>query len=505
MFSEGISTFAFFGVQVNSTSFRHTFQSLRKNIIHVLIMIYFTNQQEIMHKVQSPNNYGLDPILRARSGEEPIRCEGSIGVASRYNYITNSSSKNILNIKSDSSLESIGVFEGFHNESSNINNMTIDDNMIRMSTILGDTTCDDNATTTSETRKVRWGPSTKAPQQGCGINSSGSMQLADLYQGIVNISSTLGKSAYQLGERIEVLGMTCSAESHVLRGECTNAFDAACGDHFNGSRAGGRQFYREEDNSIIYTSDNFVKEEPFKRENTPEKRDAIKESRDALDSYDKMRESREGLEESRYKLNDDKSKHFTFNEFYGERTDKNEHVAGSSREHVAGSSRAVGQKQRPYFYSPTSNRESMNNIETGMGTTVNMMSPTYHRSPRMFGIDSSCNNATRSPVSILKKNQSRYAYSGTNTFPSTTSDERVKLRKSPRTSDFSGKPPTPTFSTTTSSPIRGKVKKKNSSRRVLGGLVKKSLKFMSHRTKSQAYPKSTLVIASSTSPRSCRY
>lgn len=454
-----------------------------------------------MHKVQSPNNYGLDPILRARSGEEPIRCEGSIGVTNRYNYINTSSSKNILNIKSDSSLESIGVFEGFHNEPSNSNTMPIFGDSVRTSMILGDTTCDDNATTTSETRKVRWGPSTKAPQHGCGINSSGSMQLADLYQGIVDISSTLGKSAHQLGERIEVLGMTCSAEGQVLRGECTNAFDAACGDNLNGSRAGGFQSYREEDNSLIYTSNNCVKEEPYKREIAPEKRDAMKESRDALDSYDKMRESREGLEEPRYELNDDKSKHFTFNEYYGERTDKDEYVTGSSR--------TARLKQRPYFYSPTSNRASMNNIETGMGTTVNMMSPTYHRSPRTFGIDSPYNNATKSPVSILKKTQSRYVPSGTSMFPSTTSDERVKLRKSPRTSDFSGKPPTPTLSTMTTSPTRGKMmRKKNTSRRVLGGLVKKSLKIMSVGTKSQvknSYPKSTLAIAASTSPRNCKY
>ena len=178
---------------------------------------------------------------------------------------------------------------------------------------------------------------------------------------------------------------------------------------------------------------------------------------------------------------------------------------------MAGSSRTARQKQRPYFYSPTSNRASMNNIETGMGATVNMMSPTFHRSPRTFGLETSCNNATKSPVSILKKNQSRYVPSGTSAFPSTTSDERVKLRKSPRTSDFSAKLPTPTFSTTTTttSPTRGRMKKKkNTSRRVLGGLVKKSLKIMSLGTKSQvkkSYSKSTLAIAASTSPRNCRY
>lgn len=458
-----------------------------------------------MHKAQTPNRYGLDPILRARSGEEPIRREGSIGVTGKNNNI--SSLNNILNIKSDSSLESIGIFEGFQNESTNSNNTPIIHDSVRTPTVTvqGNSTFDDNATTTSETRKVRWGPSTKAPHHGCGINSSGSMQLADLYQGIVDISSTLGKSAQQLGEKMEVMGIACATEGQVLRGECTNAFDAACGDDCSSGKAG------EDENSLIYSSNHYGRAEHyFKRETAPEKRDGIKESRDVLDSYDHMRESRECFEEHRYAFNDGRpfitegnhvcmpSNHFTFNEHDGDRTNQNEYVTGLSRV-------ARQKAQRSFFYSPTSNRTSMNNIETGMGAAVNMMSPTYHRSPQTFGIDSPYNNTKKSPVSILKKNQSRYVSTGTSTFPSTTGDARVKLRKSH--SNFSGKPHTRTSSTTSASPTREKKKKKNTSRRVLGGLVKKSLQFFSHGTKSQlksARPKSSLAIDSSPSQRLSR-
>lgn len=457
-----------------------------------------------MRKVQTPNRYGLDPILRARSGEEPIRREGSIGVTGKNNNIC--SMNNILNIKSDSSLESIGIFEGFQNESTNSNYTPIIDDSVRTpkATVQGNSTFDDNATTTSEKRKVRWGPSTKAPQHGCGINSSGSMQLADLYQGIVDISSTLGKSAQQLGEKMEVMGIACATEGQVIRGECTNAFGAACGDDCISGKAGGCHYSKEEDNSLIYSSNNYGRAKHFKRETAPEKRDRIKESRDAIDSYDHMHESRECFEEHRYAFNVGKpfitegnhvcmpSNHFTFNEYDEDRTNQNDYVTGLSR--------VASQKaQRSLFYSPTSNRTSMNNIETGMGATVNMMSPTYHRSPRTFGIDSPYNNAKKSPVSILKKNQSRYVSTRASTFPSTTGDARVKLRNSHGNSNFSGKPPTRTSSTTSASPTRDKKKKKNTTGRVFGGLVKKSLKFISHGTKSQlksARPTSSLAIDS---------
>jgi hypothetical protein len=463
-----------------------------------------------MHKVQTPNRNGLDPILRARSGDEPVRREGSIGVTGKNNNI--GSSNNILNIKSDSSLESIGIIDGFQNESTIANNTPIIDDSVRTPTarVKGNTSFDDNATTTSEKRKVRWGPSTKAPQNGCSINSSGSMQLADLYQGIVDISSTLGKSAQQLGEKMEVMGMACVNEGHVLRGECANAFDAACGDNCSSGKAGGCHYSKEEDNSLIYSSNHYGMAELFQRDTAPEARDGIKESRDALDSYDHMRESRESFKDHGYALNDGNplitegnhvsmpSNHFTFNQYDGDGTNQNYYVTRSSR--------VDRQKaQRSYFYSPTLNRSPMNNIETGMGVKVNMMSPTYHRSPRTFGIDSPYNNAMKPPVSILKKNQSRYVSTGA-MFPSTTGDVRVKLRTSPRNSSFPGKPPTRTSLTASASPSREK-KKKNTSRRVLGGLVKKSLKFISHGTKSQlknARPTPNLAIDSSPSQRRSR-
>ena len=467
-----------------------------------------------MRDVQSPNKYGLDPILRARSGEEPaMKREGSIGVSAKN--VNSSSNVNILDMKSDSSLESIGVFEGFHNhnQSSTANIAPIVDEY-RTSGILGSSsnTFDDNATNTSEKRKVRWGPSTKAPQHGCGINSSGAIQFADLYKGIVDISSTLGKNAKKLGDRIEVMGMTCASEGQVLRGECSNAFDAVCGDNVgDGENMGGCRYTVEEDNSLIYSSNHCGEGGLFKRDATTEKRDAIKESRDALDSYDNMRESRQCFDEPRCGFNDGTSfitqgnrvatpsQHFTFSEYDGSRTNQNDVVASSRR--VATREKA----QRSYFYSSSSNRASMNNIETGMGATVNMMSPTFHRSPRVSGIDSPANNNTKmSPVSILKKNQGRYASSGTSTFPTTTGDARVKLRKSPRASNYSGKSPRPTSSMTTATlPARGK-KKSSSSRRVLGGLMKKSLKLMTIGTKSQlknSYPKSALAIGACPSPR----
>lgn len=457
-----------------------------------------------MHKVQTPNIHRPDAILLARSGEEPLtRREGSIGVNGRN---VDRSSSNLLNIKSDSSLESIGVIDGFNNDVSNATNATVVDNSVRTSSILRNIAADDdNTTTTFEKRKVRWGPRTKAPRHGCGINSSGAIQFADLYKGIVDISSTLGKSAQQLGERIDVMGMACASEGEFLRGECLNAYDAACGNNVSGEEMGDCHFSKE-DNSLIYSSDN-----PWRM--LPETRGGIQESRDALDSYDNnMRESRQCFEESRYAISDGNafipqslhgsmpSEHFTFNEYGGSKTNRNDFVASSSR--------APRQKaQRSYFYSPSSNRASMNNIETGMGPTVNMMSPTFHRSPRTYGFDSPHSNTNLSPVSILKKNQSRYASSGTSAFPTTTGDARVKLRQSPRASNSSGKVPTPTSSTTRrpSPSTRGKTKK---SRRVLGGLVKKSLKIMSLGTKSQlktSSPKPTMAICASPSPRHSRY
>lgn len=459
-----------------------------------------------MHQVQTPNIHRPDAILLARSGEEPVtRREGSIGVNGRN---VNRSSSNLLNIKSDSSLESIGVIAGFNNDTSNATNAPVVDNSVRTSSILRNSTVDDdNTTTTSEKRKVRWGPSTKAPRHGCGLNSSGALQFADLYKGIVDISSTLGKSAQQLGERIEVMGMACASEGEFLRGECVNAIDATCTNNNISGEDAGDCHYSKEDNSLIYSSDN-----PWRM--LPEKREGIQESRDALDSYDNnKRESRQCFEDSRYAINDGNafinqsrhsmpSEHFTFNEYGGGNSNQNGFVASSSR--------VPRQKaQRSYFYSPSSNRASMNNIETGMGPTVNMMSPTFHRSPRTYGFDSPHSNTKLSPVSILKKNQSRYATSGTSAFPTTTGDARVKLRQSPRASHSYGKSPTPTptsSSTRLPSPsTRGKMKK---SRRVLGGLVKKSLKLMSIGTKSQFKPSSTKptsAICAGPSPRHGRY
>ena len=418
------------------------------------------------HKVQKPNRDGPDPFASA-----PLqRSEGSIGVGANT---PKSGIAGILKQSShsptpgtnadDSSLESIGVIDGFHNTATN-NKNDIDDPIIvdrlevngndndtyAASTIL-------SATPSEKRRRVRWGAGVKAPKHGCG---SGMVGLTNMYQGLI---SNLDQSAQRLNKGLEGLGMKCVGGGRVLCGACgssvTNCRDGSVLGACRCSNCGLGEGAVETND--LASADQEEQPQDEQTQMLVETRNAIQESRDAIvashnalmDSYTEMRETRQCVEESRDVMNGCREAIIQSNNIAVlAKEEELMKVTGGKAFTFDNLGRAIAsdkdvERRRDgggMYYEPSaiekyrhsSSRASINNVEAGMGdNVVNVVSSyggathvvedpfsasmhAHQRSPRVAGSprgaavppptpSSPKGDNAKVPTSILKKNRRR--------------------------------------------------------------------------------------------------